>query len=210
MQNVVTVIFDVESEGYQAFTELKQNPGDAKSGIYQMVLLKKEGQNLTVCDSAGVAGNDIVKGGLIGGLIGILGGPIGVLLMGSYGMLVGSTVDAAEAVGSASMIEIAADKLQDGSVAIVALTNEEDETVLDGKLAKYKAEIYREDAAVVEKQVEDAVKLEEDLQHQAHAKMIADKKAGIEAKRAGRFAQRQKEMQEDFDRRYGQYFGDVK
>lgn len=25
-QNIVAVIFDVESEGYQAFSELKQNP----------------------------------------------------------------------------------------------------------------------------------------------------------------------------------------
>lgn len=38
-------------------------------------------------------------------LLGIIGGPIGVLLGGSYGTLVGATVDAGDAVYGASMLD---------------------------------------------------------------------------------------------------------
>jgi hypothetical protein len=49
--------------------------------------------------------NDATFGGLIGMLLGIIGGPIGVLLGGSYGTLVGATVDAGDAVYGASMLD---------------------------------------------------------------------------------------------------------
>ena len=42
MENVVVCLFDVESEGYQAATELKNTPGDDKSCVSQAVLIKKE------------------------------------------------------------------------------------------------------------------------------------------------------------------------
>lgn len=40
-QNIFAVIFDVESEGYQAFSELKQKPGDKNSLLSQVALVKK-------------------------------------------------------------------------------------------------------------------------------------------------------------------------
>ena len=42
MQNVIIGLFEVESEGFQAITELKQNPGDEKSFISQAALLNRE------------------------------------------------------------------------------------------------------------------------------------------------------------------------
>ena len=39
-------------------------------------------------------GDDTWKGSLIGSLVGVLGGPLGVLLGGSMGMLIGGAVDA--------------------------------------------------------------------------------------------------------------------
>lgn len=35
MQNVIVCLFDVESEGYQAITELRNDPGNDKSFISQ-------------------------------------------------------------------------------------------------------------------------------------------------------------------------------
>ena len=41
-QNVIVSLFEVESEGYQALTELKGNPGDDYSYISAAALVKKE------------------------------------------------------------------------------------------------------------------------------------------------------------------------
>ena len=123
-ENIFVSVFDVESEGYQAFTELKQNPGDKTSYLSQIALTKKEDGAIKVLDSfdTGAATmNDTAIGGLVGACVGIIGGPIGVLLLGSYGALVGSVLDGADAVDQASMIEQIAGKMQDGDVVIVGL-----------------------------------------------------------------------------------------
>ena len=114
MQNIITAIFKVESEGYQAITTLSQLPVTDASAILQMALVKREPNGISVCDtfdSGAHTTDDTLHCGLIGGLVGILGGPIGVLLSGSAGALIGSAVDAKDARNSASLIETVADKL---------------------------------------------------------------------------------------------------
>ena len=169
-QNIVVGLFEVESEGYQALTELKQNPGSEKSFISQAALTKKASGEIKVLDSfdtgAGTM-NDTALGGLIGACIGVFGGPIGVLLCGSYGALVGSLLDTGDAIDQASMIEQIANKMLDDEVVIVALAEEEDEAILDDRLSKYKVTILRYDAAVVAQEVEEARIMEAEMARQA-------------------------------------------
>ncbi len=179
MQNIVAVVFKTESEGFQAITELRNQPVDEKAAILQMALVKKSAGGLEVCDQfdSGLSTtDDMALGGLMGGLIGILGGPIGVLLMGSYGMLVGSLVDTGDAMADAAMIEKVAGKLIEGENALIILAEEDDEAVLDGRLSKYDAEIARFDAAVIAAEIEEAAKAEYDLQHQLRAQLRAEKR----------------------------------
>ena len=190
MQNVIVGLFEVESEGFQAITELKQNPGDEKSFISQAALLKKDAGQVKVLDSfdTGVTtSDDMALGGLMGMCVGILGGPIGMLLGGSLGSLTGMTVDAADAVDNASMIEQIAGKLEDGAVALIGLTDEEDECVLDEKLSKYKTVIARFDAAVVAQEVDAAREMQAEMERQALEKLRKQKtdefKSKVEAHR---------------------------
>ena len=191
MQNIVAVVFKNESEGFQAITELRQKPAAEKYTILQMALIKRQGQTISVCDSydSGVqSGNKMMIGGLTGALIGILGGPIGVLLMGSYGMLAGSMAGTADALDSAALIEMVANKLLDGEVALIALADEADEAELDAGLKKFDAEIVRFDAAVVAQEVEEAQKMQEEMNRQARRQLRAVKreehKKNVEEKRA--------------------------
>ncbi len=191
MQNILAAIFEVESEGYQAITSLGKNPVSEKGTILQMALIKREGKGITICDSfdSGVhTSDDTIMGGLVGSMLGILGGPIGMLLMGSYGAMAGSIVDTADAVGSESLIEAVAAKLQDGTTALVALVDENDETELDNKLSVYKTEILRFDAAVIAGQVEEAQLMQREMQRQAREQLRVEKRADfqktIEEKRA--------------------------
>ena len=185
-QNLVVGIFEVESEAYQAITELKQVPGSEQSLVVQAVLVRQEDGKQVLLDSfdTGITTrDDTARGGMIGALIGILGGPIGVLFGASYGALIGAAFDAGDAVGSASMIEQIADKLDDGDLALIALAGEENEAVLDNKLGKFKVEISRFDAAVVAAEVEEAEKLEREMARDARKKLREDKKAKAREKR---------------------------
>lgn len=191
MQNIITAVFKVESEGYQAITTLRQLPVTDNSAVLQIALVKKTVSGITVCDSfdsGALTTDDTLHGGLIGGLVGVLGGPIGVLLSGSTGALIGSAIDAKDARNSASLIEMVADKLQDGEVALIALAEEANEADLDRKLSRFDAEILRHDAAVIAEEVEEAEKLQKEMERQTRAQLRAarkeERKKAVEEKRA--------------------------
>lgn len=190
-QNMVLCVFNIESEAYQAFAELKKAPAEEKSILSEAVLIKKENGQINVIDSfdTGVATiNDTALGGLVGACLGILGGPLGVLLLGSYGALVGSVFDLGDAIDQSSMIEQIAGKIPDDEQVIVALAAEEDESILDGKLAKFDASIVRFDAVVIAEEVEEAREVEAELARQARIAMRKEKtdefKKRVEERRA--------------------------
>ena len=186
-QNIVVSLFEVESEAYQALTQLKQYPGDEKSYVSAAALIKKENGALRTLDGFDTGTNttdDMAIGGLVGALFGVLGGPVGLLLGGSYGMLVGSVIDADDAGMNASMLEQIAKKMDDGEVAIIGLPFEEDEAILDQKLSQFKTVIARYDASVVAAEVEEARMLEDNMARQARQELRDEKKAERKEKRA--------------------------
>ena len=184
-QNIVVGLFDVESEAFQAMTELRQDPGNEKSFLSSAALVKNENgkfRTLDAFDTGAQTTDDTEIGGLVGALFGVLGGPIGVLLCSSYGALLGSAFDAGDALMEVSMFEQIAKKSMDGDIAIIGLVYEEDETVLDEKLGKFKATIARFDAATVAAEVEEAEKMEEELARQARQQLRDAKKAEFREK----------------------------
>lgn len=190
MQNIVVASFEIESEGYQAITELKNNPGEENSLISQAILVKKEAEGIKVLDSfdTGVDTiDDTLKGGLIGTAIGIIGGPIGMLLGGSLGYMTGAGMDTADAIDNASMLEQIAGKLNEGDVALIGLADEEDEALIDKKLAKFKIILARYDAAVVAQEVDAAREMQAEMARQAREELRKQKsdefKEKVEARR---------------------------
>ena len=186
-QNIVVGIFEVESEAYQALTQLKQYPGDEKSYVSTAVLVKKENGALRRLDGFDTGANttdDMAIGGLVGALFGVLGGPIGVLLGGSYGALIGSAFDTDDALTNASLLEQISGKLENDEVAVIALAYEEDEAVLDQKLNGFKTGIARFDAADVAAEVEEAEKMADEMARQARRELRDEKKAARKEKRA--------------------------
>lgn len=191
MQNIIAVRFKVESEGYQAITALSRTPITDNAAILEMALVKRTDGKLEVCDSfsSGVhTTDDTATGGVIGGLVGILGGPIGVLLGGSVGALTGSAIDADDAINVASMLEMVADKMVDGGMSLIILAEEAAEEDLDACLKVYDVEILRFDAAVIAAEVEEAQEMQNEMERQARIQLRQSKKEErkkkVEEKRA--------------------------
>ena len=149
MQNILAALFEKESEGFQAITELRQNPVADKYAILQMGLVKREGDKIRILDSFD-SGKHEGEGAALGGL---LGGH--VLMMGSYGALIGETAGALDSWDDAALLEMVASKMVDGEVALIALTDEEDESVLDQCFSKFTVEIARYDAAAIAEEVDE-------------------------------------------------------
>ena len=204
MENVVAAIFDVESEGLQALSEIRQKPAGENYFVAEAALLKmEEGQVKTLdgFDTGAATSDDTAKGIIVGSLVGIIGGPLGVLLGASTGALIGSSVDSADILDSSSMIEVVAKKLYEDEVAVVALVKEE-EPAFDVVFEKFKATIIRFDAIDVLDEVDRAREVELELERAALQKMreerAAERKVRIE-ERAAALSARIDEISENYD-----------
>ncbi len=190
MENVVTIIFDVESEAYQAFTNLRNKPFGENYIVAEAALVKCEGESIAVADSfdaAGITSNDTATGMLVGSVVGILGGPLGVLLGASVGAMTGSMMDTTDTIDSISMFEAAALKLYDNDAAIIALVQEE-EPAFDAAFEGFNTTIIRHYAADVYDEVERAREVEAELINQAKLQLRAEKKAARKERREERKA----------------------
>ena len=178
-KNVVITIFDVESEAFQAFNELRTKIAGPGYSAPEASLIRNKGGNIDVLDGYSTdttAGDGTAMGMVVGSLIGILGGPIGVILGAGIGGLAGNASDANRAVDSVNAVAVVADKLFEGETAIVALV-QEDEPAFDAVFSGYKTTIIRYDAADIAADVEELRKLEEQVSAEVADQMKAERKA---------------------------------
>ena len=197
MENIIVVTFEVESEAYQAFSELKANTYNDSYVISQAALAKNSGGRIEALDwfnVGGVANDDAILGGVLGALIGIVGGPIGMLLGGSYGALVGSTVDLLDADQNNSMMEHVMGCVTDGATVLIAMVQEEEPSAFNANFAKYQSEVTRFDAAEIAVEVEEAQIMEEELAIQARKQARQERKEALQEK----IAERQAKLQAEF------------
>jgi len=174
MNNIVGALFTSENEAREAMAALSETPQINGTTIYQISLVKRKEGVLKLCDnfsSEYLKSNDAVKGGLIGGLIGVLTGPVGLLLGGAAGALLGKAGEEDKKDESAALIEQAAKKLEEGDIALIALVDETDESILDHAMVKFNTVIVRYDAEVISKELEEAEKMEEEMARQAREKL---------------------------------------
>ncbi len=179
-ESVITVHFDVESEAYQALSEIKRHPEGSGYFVSAASLVKKENGHIDLKDGFDTGfdtTDDTAYGTLIGSLVGILGGPLGVLFGGSMGALVGSSVDADDAVQSASLIEQVCSDIPDGGTALIALVQEDEDMRFERLFDSFQVEVIRHDAAEVAEEVEKAQALERKMAKEVRAKLRAEKKA---------------------------------
>lgn len=179
MENIIIVNFDIESEAYQALSELKNNAVCEGYVISQAVLTKNNDGKLSSIDGFDTGAethNDTRMGGMIGALLGIAGGPLGMVIMGGYGALVGSVVDWGDAVNNASLMEHVLDCVTEDKTVMIAVVQENDETAFNKNFDKFKAEITRFDAGEVAAEIAEAERIQEEMAKEAKKQLREAKK----------------------------------
>lgn len=194
--NVAIVVFEVESEAFQAFNELCKAPVGEGYTVPEAALIRNKNNSIEVCDVFGntPAGTSTSNGIVIGSLVGILGGPIGVILGASLGAQMGMASDAARAIDNVSIVAVVADKIFEGETAIVALVGEE-EPAFDAVFANYKTTILRYDAADIADDVDRLYELEAEISNQVMEEVKADRREA----RASRREERRARIKDQFE-----------
>ena len=194
--NVVITIFEVESEAYQAFSQLKRESVGKGYTAPEAALIKNKANTIDVIDGYGFdpVDADESMGMVIGSLVGILGGPVGVILGAATGALAGSVSDDNRAINNASVVAAVAGKIYEGEIAIAALVQEE-EPAFDAVFADYKTTIVRYDAVDI---ADDAERLK-DLGAELTNQVIEEVKADRKAERADRREEHRENIKTGFD-----------
>jgi uncharacterized membrane protein len=175
---VISVSFDPDTNAYAALTALKELDAQQRLGLQAAaVVTRGEDGQIIVKDQIGADRFDgTAGGGLIGLLIGILGGPLGILLGGSYGLLVGSLVDLTEVEDSESVLTQISTLVRPGHTALLAEVSEQSPEVLNAAMAQLGGGVFRRPVAEVEAEIAAAEKAQREAEREARKQLLDGKR----------------------------------
>jgi uncharacterized membrane protein len=157
--NVLAVTFGDDPENdknaYQALTDLKQLDSQGQIKVAEAAVITRDPDGRVEVKSE-VGDNPYqgtATGGLIGLLIGIIGGPLGVLLGGSYGLLVGSLFDIDDVETTESVLGDISKQVQPTRTALLAQVTEQSPDVIDAAMARLDGDVMRRPVADVEEEI---------------------------------------------------------
>lgn len=174
--NVLAISFEQDNSAYEALSNLKELDGQGQISLKgASVVVRSEDGHLTVKDEVqdphleGTA-----TGGLIGLLVGIIGGPFGILIGGGTGLLVGSLFDMDDLADEGSALAVISDTIRPGQTVLLAAVSEQSDEVIDNAMARLDGRIVRRSVADVEDEISTAEEAQRAAKREARATLRAE------------------------------------
>jgi uncharacterized membrane protein len=191
IDNVVVVGFTDASKAYQALSVLKECAAEGRVGLDAAAVVERTADGTVripeSTDNVGLVGT--ASGSLIGMLLGVIGGPVGVLLGWGTGALVGGAFDLDRADTSDDALRALGQAIPAGSTAVIANVSEPAVEVIDGEMATLGGDVTRRPVADVMDQLEAAEDAERAAAREARRTMREQRKARLSATFDERVAQ---------------------
>jgi uncharacterized membrane protein len=193
--NVIAVTFDNDSNAYEALTTLKELESQGQIDIRGAAVVARD-ETGTVLDKDEIGGDSLAgtaTGGIVGLLIGILGGPFGILIGGATGLLIGSLFDDADADETESALAEISKSIRVGHNALLAEVGEQSPEVIDTAMTQLGGAVLRRGSDDVEAEVAAAEHAQREAKrkarkellharHEKHVHQIREKLAELMAK----------------------------
>jgi uncharacterized membrane protein len=189
-ENVVVVQFTEQSAAYQALSVLKQCDAEGRIALASAAVVERTPEGtLRVPEGAENVGPvGMASGSLLGMLIGVLGGPVGVLVGWGSGALIGGAFDIDRLDKSDEALTELGRSIPPGSTAVMATVAEPAVEVIDGEMAKLGGEVTRRPTTEVVAELEASEEAANAAAHEARRELREKRKV---------------EMKEDLDERVG-------
>ncbi len=164
MESVLLVTFEDPKGADQALTELGRLNDDHAVTIRSAAIVERDTEGrFRVREEPEIEQyTGTVSGGLIGGLLGVLAGPAGLLFGGLAGLLVGSFADTEVAEDAEQMLVAMSHRIEPGTTALVADIDETAPDVIDGAMDTLGGIVTRRARRAVEAELESAEKAARD------------------------------------------------
>ena len=172
-ENVVVIDFTQDTAAFEALTTLKELDSQGQIKVVEAAVVTRgdDGQ-VQVKDQVGddnLAGT--ASGGIVGLLIGILGGPFGVLLGGATGLLIGSLYDMADADETDSVLSEVSKTVRAGRNAVLAQVVEQSPEVVDAAMTRLSGTVVRRPVYEVESEIAAAQEAQREAKKEARKKL---------------------------------------
>jgi uncharacterized membrane protein len=172
--NVIAVTFTDDSNAYQALTTLKELESQRQIGIRGAAVVARD-ETGRILDKDQVGDESHVgtaTGGIVGLLIGILGGPFGILIGGATGLLVGSLFDDDDSDDTESVLAEISKSIRVGHDAVLAEVSEQSTEVIDTAMSRLGGTVLRRPADDVEAEVAAADHAQREAKRKARKELL--------------------------------------
>jgi uncharacterized membrane protein len=186
---VIAVSFNDDRSAYKALSILKELEAQDRLRVQEAVVVARgeDGQVVVVKDR--VESSDLsatAAAGLLGLLIGVIGGPLGVLVGGTYGLFVGSLFDLYDSDEADTALGSISGSVKVGQIALLAVVDEPSTDVVTAAMADLGGTVARRSVADVEVEIaagDDAErKAKQEARKELHRQRREHDKAAVNAK----------------------------
>ena len=142
-----------------------------------IVQRQEDGRMVTkdTVDTEQLAGT--ATGGLVGLLIGILGGPFGVLIGGATGLLIGSLYDMDDADETESVLAEISSAIRPGQTVVLAEVDEQSDDVVDQAVARLGGTVLRRSVDDVESEIAAAEHAQRAAKREARKQLLETRRS---------------------------------
>jgi uncharacterized membrane protein len=172
-ENVLAISFHDDANAYEALTKLKELDSQGQLALRggAVVTRGEDGQLVEKDQIADSSFEGTASGGIIGLLIGILGGPVGVLVGGATGVLVGSLFDLDDADETESVLGEISKSVRVGPASLLAHVVEQSPDVIDAAMGRLGGTVLRRSVDDVEAEIAATEKAQREARRQARKEL---------------------------------------
>ena len=172
-ENVLAVSFSEHSNAYEALNRLKEL--DAKGGVdvrgAAVVIREEDGKLVTKAEIGDENWQDTAAGGLIGLLVGVLGGPLGIVIGGASGVLVGSLFDEDDDDATESALTDISKSVRVGPPALLGDVLEDSPVAIDAAMANLGGTVLRRSGVDVRAEIAAAEEAQREAKKKARSEL---------------------------------------
>lgn len=176
-KRIIVANFEYNSQAYEAFSKVKKaHLAKQIKGEQMAVVTHSEGgdHQYLIEDFLDFTGaNKTSKAGTIGMLVGILAGPMGILLGWFGGSMFGASKDAQEVKKANTIFELLGKEISEGKTGLILITTEDDNRPLN-QLIMYElgGNLYRFDYEEVEEELDKMQEAQEQASEETHGDWV--------------------------------------
>ena len=151
MNKLAVIVFNDEKQAYQGSRAIRELDREGAIAVYADVIIAKDAKGtVSVLRAPDDEPIGTASGMLVGGLVGLLGGPAGVAIGIGTGTMFGAAVDLTRAGISGDFVNELSETLQPGKTAVIVEIDEYWQTPLDSRMEALGGHVFRHNRIDVE------------------------------------------------------------